>query len=64
MKIKITENANVKEVEISFGLSAKNKDFLKSFAEKTINTVVNTGAKAVKKVDELVKEKITEITTL
>ena len=59
MKIKITENANVKEVEISFGLSAKNKDFLKSFAEKTINTVVNTGAKAVKKVDEFI-DKVAE----
>ena len=59
MKIKITENGNVKEVEFSLGLSAKNKKMLKSFAEKTINTVVNTGAEVAKKVNDFA-DKIAE----
>lgn len=63
MKIKITENANVKEVEISLGLSEKSKSALKAFAEKTINTVVNTGAQVIKKVNDFADKIIEEETS-
>ena len=62
MKIKITENENVKEVEISLGLSSKSKSALKAFAEKTINTVVNTGAQVVKKVNDFADKIVEEET--
>ena len=62
MKIKITENENVKEVEISLGLSSKSKGMLKAFAEKTKNTVVNAGTQVVKKVNDFVDEIVEEET--
>lgn len=62
MKIKITENENVKEVEISLGLSSKSKGMLKAFAEKTKNTVVNVGTQVVKKVNDFVDEIVEEET--
>lgn len=62
MKIKITENENVKEVEISLGLSSKSKDMLKAFTKKTRNAVVNAGTQVVKKVNDFVDEIVEEET--
>ena len=59
MKIKITENDNVKEVEVSLGLSPKSKSVLKALAEKAVNAVLNTSVKAVQKVN-LFFDKIAE----
>lgn len=62
MKIKIIEKENVKEVEISLGLSSKGKDMLKAFTKKTKNAVVNAGTQVVKKVNNFVDEIVEEET--